>query len=1079
LEQALRRFDEVMITTIHGFCKRVLETSAFETGMPFETEFVQDEKRLREAAALDFWRRRIYPDSFLAQVSLGIGLTPISLLDEYDRWRSHPGIELLPPGEELANAAARLRLALEGVAEKWSFAEGEVLGLVETLTLNANPYLGSDTMRGELQAGLEGDYGALLRATRQLTPEAVMGQVNKRKHREPIEHDLFSRCEEVSTESPRFAHALRVAFIQEVDRSVRKAKEEQGIFSFDDLLTSLDRVLCDDDFADSVVPAIARQFDAALIDEFQDTDPLQYRIFSRLFSTLPLFFIGDPKQAIYSFRGADIHAYLEARSSAARSYTLGRNWRSSTEMVAGVNALFARGNSPFLYPEIPFHPVRAAGGADETPLRGDDAGALAWWSLQPLEGSKGAPKEWSKAEAGRLFLDRLAKEVVTLLAGGGTIGERPVRPRDIAVLVRKRTQAMEVQRVLASVGVPSVMSGFGNVLESGECHELVRVLRAILSPRDEGALRAALATELWGWNARELHRLNEEEGSLPALIDSLEQYREAWQHGFMLMFERFLAEQGVRARLLAHGDGERRLTNLVHVAELLHQAAQSGNLSPEGLLLWLERTRSRGLEDREQAQLRLESDAEAVQIVTIHSSKGLEYGVVFCPFLWDARRPDSAGPALAHASGRVVLAYGSEAKPFHQRVAQAEELAEDLRLCYVALTRARYRCYVGWGAAGRDCSRSSLAYLLHQPQSEEAAPEDRAEQAMAHIKSVMGGWGEELERFVASNEVMSLEVVAELSALPAWQMASQETGTLSPRLWPVSSSARARQLAGWRMVSYSSLAQGREGERPDHADPEAKEGEAVTEEVVPKGIHAFPRGAAPGTCLHEIFERIDFKEVEREARLQLVRSVLLRHNLLENGVWEWSETVCEMVDAVLQAVLPGAGFRLADVAADARFNEWQFYLPVGDLTPATLSEPFRASGAGWIGSEYGPRLLGLSHETLRGYLNGFIDLAFCHEERWYIVDWKSNFLGPTAEAYHEEALCAEMSRHHYVLQYHLYTAALHRYLKTRLPDYDYERHFGGVYYVFLRGTEPGSARAIYHDRPGLELIEGVLSCIGG
>jgi exodeoxyribonuclease V beta subunit len=791
-----------------------------------------------------------------------------------------------------------------------------------------------------------------------------------------------------------------------------------------------------------------------LVDEFQDTDTIQYAIFRRLFADTRLVLVGDPKQAIYGFRGADVFAYMHAKDDAGREpYSLDTNYRSETPLVTAVNELFALRPAPFVFPAIPFAKVGAAGAADDEPITGDDRRALEWVWIDAASNKEVAAKQATNATVA---------EIVRLLTAANDvrIGERAVEPRDIAVLVRSNRRAEQMQAALRAAGVPSVVSQAGNVFESDEAGELHGLLTAVAAPRDAGALRTALATRAFGYDAAGIAALGAEDTAWQALVDRFDAMRETWtRHGFVAMAEELLSFAEARTQLLAAADGARRLTNLLQLVELTEQAVEEHHLTPDGAVAWLARVRAKPkLFPEDAAEMRLETDADAVQICTVHKSKGLEYGIVFCPFSWEASKDDpSHDPMLAHfpEENRVVYQYPPP-DPAISEAREKERVSEEARLLYVALTRAKHRCYVAWGNLGSKAAQhSALAHVLHAG----ALPEE---------------WRTQLADFCAAHAgVMAVRDHDSNSAVPRWEKPAVEPPELREREFPAG--ARAR-LVPWRVASFSSLRASTAvavdaSEAPDHVDPAAG---PVVEPAAPRGIFAFAKGARAGTCLHDIFENCDFTRARDDATAMLVADALRRHALDDPAAHaariDPQRTVVDMLADVLDSRLPGTGLSLSSVTRDRTLSEWQFHLPMRAVSRRGIADAFARHGEGAVSERYPSLLSALEDRQVEGFLMGFVDLVFTHDNRWYVVDWKSNHLGNDVAAYDDTALVAAMCEHHYVLQYHLYVLALHRYLRQRVRGYDYERHFGGACYGFLRGIRAGSPRGWYVDRPPLALI---------
>lgn len=1008
LRAALRDLDEIEVSTIHGFCRRVLDQNALEVGVPFEMDYVENDRGLLRLAAEDFWRCTVYPAGpVAARVIADEKLTPASFLKAYKLYRAHPQLRILP-------VATALEDAIAGLAD----------------------------------AGEEGDTGV-----------------------------------------KAFVHALRTTFLRDIDALVEREKRIASKAGYDDLLHRLHARLADASTRASLRRAIGAQFEVVLVDEFQDTDAIQLAIFEGLFEGAMRFYVGDPKQAIYSFRGADVFAYLRAKLRAQHIYTMDKNWRSETPLVEAVSALFSRSTTPFVLDAIPFPHVTAQGGADTEPLSGDGRSAFEWIWL---------PVATNKTNARRLARDAVAREIVHLLdpSSGARIGERAVDPRDIAVLVRTNRDAAMIQEAIESVGVPAVVSQAGSVFDSDEAAELDLLLRAVLDPQQATHVRAALATRAWGFDAVALAALSEDDKHWQARVDELVELRALWfSRGFAAMAGRLLDICQAPAHLLSAEGGQRRLTNLFHLIELGQQAIGELALSPDGLADWLARTRAdQEARDKDIAELRLESDADAVQIVTIHKSKGLEYEIVFVPFAWDTTsRTDEDEGALVHRDDEVILHF-PELPEEIETARDDEQSSEEARVAYVALTRAKHRCYVAWGALGSLGACDAALARLIDPSLPPTLTARKGVAKEVGLEVLSERWRNQLEALCrTSSGSMAIRDYDPASSFPKWQAPAQDTGELGPLAFP--ESARPR-LEPWRIASFSSfsnlstLASERTpsarqiAERPDYVDPEV---ELELRETTPRGIFAFARGARAGSCLHEIFEKTDFAHANGANVEKTVAETLAKYGLSERtahkGEIDPVRDVTDAVRTVLEVPLPGETFSLSTVTRAKKLSEWQFYLPMATVSAAGFADVFEKYDAELATAEYVASLRALAGRGVEGFLTGFVDLVFMHDDRWFIVDWKSNHLGNDARAYDDAAIARAMREHHYVLQYHLYVLALHRYLRQRVRDYDYDRHMGGVYYAFLRGIrgdpKSGSTTGWYRDRPSRALVEALDALVGG
>jgi exodeoxyribonuclease V beta subunit len=1096
LAQALQDFDEAAIFTIHGFCRRMLQENAFESRVPFESELVGEQELLRDEVARDFiaLRLRAAPE-YLVRELRRRGLT----LARFDHLAKIAGsdrrLPVLPDAvavPDLDHAYGDWRSALGRVARIWAQSREEVLKLLtDGRRLKATSYRRDHVEKWAraLDAVLVAATPEALRTFDSFKKFTSAGLQAGAKDGRPPHHELFTACDDLLARGEaldcaleRYAVWLKRDFVEYARTEIRERKEATNSSSFDDLLHRLAEALTDGGGA-VLASKIADRFRTALIDEFQDTDPVQYEIFREIYRgrSCPLFLIGDPKQAIYSFRGADIYTYIEARGDAGeRRHTLDTNYRSDVALIRAVNALFRRPPRPFLLERIGFEAVRPAVGAAD--LLGAAAGK------PPLEillvPGTSVTRKWGEDELPRL----VAAEIARFLRSGARLGSREVGAGDVAVLCRTNQQAKLTHAELQKLYVPCVLQGDSSVLDTEDAEEVERVLLAMADPADAAALRSALATRLLGLTASELYDLQRSEAAWDARMRQFAELSDSWStQGFVPAFRRMLERFGVQARLLEQLDGERRLTNVLHVGELLQNAAAESRRGPLALVEWLHRMRhdstSRADLATEAEQIRLESDAERVKLTTIHQAKGLEYPIVYCPFSWGKlfeKKEDE--PIRFHDADdgwRVKLDLGSEAWSAHREQAELEELAESLRLLYVALTRAKHRCSIVWGAfTGSDSS--ALGYLLHRPSEPLEDPSLEAiRMAIRERSASPQAIRADLERLVRDAE--GAVAVVDLMDAPGEPLLRPvaELPRLAPR--PL---RRPPLDTTWRVSSFSALASGG-GRVSEPAEEGIDRDERAEEEAAPEGaagaaaerivLWALPRGATAGDLVHEIFEHADFTRATGPPLERVVAAALGRHGFAAS----WNEVLCRAVREVLSTPLGGDAGELAldAVSPDRRLSEMEFLLPVAQDAAAVdrdrLAAAFRAHWAVAGAADYPEQITRLRFRPLAGFLRGFIDLVFEHDGRWYVVDYKSTFFGARPADYQPSRLLETMARHHFFLQYHLYTLALDRHLRARVPGYDYERSFGGIYYLFVRGMSPRQPRGygIFHDRPPHALIE--------
>ncbi|WP_336290145.1 exodeoxyribonuclease V subunit beta [Aeromonas dhakensis] len=1056
---AERQMDEAAVFTIHGFCQRMLKQNAFESGALFETEFLTDDSQLRLQAVSDYWRAEFYPvDKTLASAVRALWPSPAALLREMNGWLDNSELEMRPPaGDETLAARHQAAMArIEAVKREW-------LAQVDEIRRQTDGHISRYTGKNyEGWLAKIADW-AQDEASGYAIPKELerFGQTvleeNLKKGGDVPTLPLFSEIDALLASRPGIRDLILQRAAVVVRSRMQASKRQAHQLSFDDLLKDLDGAL-GSSLGERLCERIRATYRVAMIDEFQDTDPQQYRIFHRLYGghkDTALLMIGDPKQAIYGFRGADIFTYIQARRNVSAHYTLGRNWRSSGALVAAVNGLFERAKDPFIYEaDIPFLPVAAQGKSKALLLEGETAPVLHCWQLsgQPTFNRGDYQSKMARATAAEIHrLLTLARE------GKALIGSEPVKAGDIAVLVRTGAEGKLVQQELARLAIASVyLSNRESVLEQVEAREILLILHACQNPSEERSLRAALATGLFDLDAKALDELASDERAWESAVQEFMEYRKVWhKRGVLAMLRALLHRRNLAASLLASPYGERRLTNFLHLGELLQQV--SSELDGEyALLRWLgEAVNRQSGQDAEQI-LRLESERKLVQIVTIHKSKGLEYPLVFLPFICSHR---SADTPLYHeadeAGNRTILDLSGAEESLAE--ADKERLAEDLRLLYVALTRGVYATWLGLApvrsgngkSEKTDLHQTAIGYLLQKGEEGDAAT---LATALSELAQGLPG-----------------VAVGEPSLTRPAPLPAEEEQLGEPQV---------RRFGGtlerdWWISSYSGLAAQGHGHskgvlaNPGFDDEVVTEAAALAaeqpEEAPQPSIFTFPKGARPGTLLHSLFETIDFESAAGDSLAQHIATLLAQDGFDES----WAQVLQQQVEAVLETPLEtgfGDPVRLRDLAPERKQVELEFFLPMGRVTAPALTA---------LCQQHDPLSRGnkpLSFATVQGMLKGFIDLVFEWQGRWYLLDYKSNHLGMSPTDYSRPALEQAMVEHRYDLQYQLYSLAMHRLLALRLPGYDFDQHFGGVFYLFLRGMPQGG---IFHTRPSRDLVLGL------
>jgi len=1108
LQDALVDFDKAAIFTIHGFCQRILHENAFETGSLYNTELVTDQEKLMKEVADDFWRKNIYmqPLEFISYILNNKKISgPEYFFNLLNKVKT-PDIKIIPKLKEPElKSLENYRDIFKGLKEKWHPYRNEVKKLLMDPALSGTIYGG--TKKSTNQPGYSKRELKIISMAddmdkftdKESTPFPLFDKFENfttskiekstKKNQVPLSHEFFDICDElylkyekVVAEFEAYFLFLKSELFSYAKSQIEKRKKSKNIQFYDDLLETVRNALKEDNEKEgnALAKAIRQKYKAALVDEFQDTDPVQYEIFLRLFSTpgSVLFIIGDPKQAIYGFRGADIFSYMEAAYNADSKFTLFKNWRSRPGLITAVNTLFSNIKAPFVFDEILFEKARPGRKPDADDKK--ETPPLKLWYIESNE-----KKPINKADAVRLISTAVAGEIARITSH---VKEK-VQAGDIAVLVRTNRQARIIKDSISAQNVPSVLYNAGNVFDTDEAMEMERVLTSIAEPGNERRFKSALATRIMGVSGEQLDMaINQSIGleGLETRLADFSNYFQIWKrHGFIRMFRLFMTQEEVKKRILAFTDGERRLTNILHLSEILHQESVEKGLGITGLVKWLCEQRDSSSPRLEEHQLRLESDELAVKIITIHKSKGLEFPVVFCPFGWEGSLVKDEEVVFhdINENKRLTIDLGSQEIIDHIPLTQNELLAENLRLLYVAITRAKKQCYLVWGRISK-AETSAMAYLFHD---------------LLHDKKLVK------TDDIAADLKQKFDLLSDEDLIDDLKLISgRSKGTIELSFITNENDFKYKSFAGkeiklfcrnfntkidrkWKVSSYSSLVSGQmpDDEFPDHdtfykphgwttgshIDFQSLSGQFEQTDYPEKNdIFSFPKGARAGIFIHDIFENLDFKEDSADVQERLVTGKLHEYGF----DIKWKNVLCDMIRNVISIPLLAEvkDLTLSSISSRDRINEIEFYFPLKTVTKKKLKKIFSDYIGMNIPADFPSRLERLAFSPSEGFMKGYIDMIFRHKGKFYLVDWKSNFLGAHIKNYSKDSLEETMKEELYILQYHIYLLALHKYLSFRVPGYNYEKNFGGIFYVFIRGIDNrcDPEFGIYRDLPGQDLI---------
>ena len=1077
LKLADQNMDLAAIYTIHGFCRRMLMQYAFHSGIHFNLELIKDQSDLLVRFANEFWREHFYPlpfemADFIAN-ELGSPDYVLSLLEsnlgknlivdlENQQALSISITEFLHQylGEYFKDIKALKRFWLESAGKISELITEELnkdYAKGEPKSLSRRSYNTSRLAKwiDQVNAWANDPRDYVLNETlMSYFTQSALGEKGE-EGASPFIAPIFAELEERASalmSQDLLRRVILYHYRQGLQQKLLDYKLNHQEKSFDDLL----RLFCEalqGPQGNELAEMIRFQYPFAMIDEFQDTDSQQYAIFSKIYRDNPekntgFIMIGDPKQAIYRFRGADIFTYLKASNEAQSRFELTKNYRSEKHLVDGVNALFDFPQSPFIYQNINFTAVDSRDDHLRFYLNGKAEPAYRFYLTESDKVNKTemakicaiSIQHWLKSAAENQAVFQNEDTCKTLQAA------------NIAVLVRDKNEAALVKNELQKLGIASVyLSDQSSVFDSHVAVELLRILKACLNVAERPILNA-IATALFGLNAADIHQIQQNEADWQRWADSFAQYQQTWQRqGILAMLHQILLEQGISERLLSQATGERDLTDFLHLAEILQQAATLHE-SEAALLSWFEK-QIQG-EGRQEAQIRLESERQLVKIVSIHKSKGLEYDLVWLPFLAVPSKIPTAGDMnVYYSKERDETLWDMENRNLN--ALYEETFAEELRLLYVALTRAKYQMAFALPAQF-DKKWNALHYVLSQG---EIGKEINLSDSK-NTETLLQTFKEKMQ------DNMEICTKPNLEAFPALSI-----NTKNDELKAAEFTGNIEQ--DWRITSFTSIEQGHRRQNyftesagkkhavfDDAKDYDSQNSIEISTALLNENesnILDLPRGKQVGTALHRHFENCYFSDLANTEEIDKLRQSLQLDKTFTEPLQNWLQKISHT------PLSNEIGIALADLAIKDCIKEMPFYLAIREhFDVAAFNRALKAHHH--LPSEP------LQFEKIQGMVRGSIDLVFRHNGKYYLVDYKSNFLGSTLADYNQEALKKEMLHSHYDWQYLIYTLALHRYLQSVVPHYDYARDFGGVFYLFLRGMNGDPQSGVFYDRPSVELI---------
>jgi exodeoxyribonuclease V beta subunit len=1087
LKLAVASMDIASIFTIHGFCNKMLSEFAVETGVLFDATLVDDDSSYVEQTVINYYRKLFYEADADTVELLSSCVSYKSLCDFAGELKKNH--ELCIEGEDKnslqgsreALMATGLRLQ-ESIIKEFQQLEVEyerskseardvLTKLIDEGKLNKSTYspqkldgifeqfeeILKDPLRlTKLSAKKKEEE---LKSIKKLSMSFIIDRLNKKYKDEQIECAFFcfvdsflGRYALLDEQYTKAYDSLKIQILIDFRlfflNNFAALKRNQNIISYDDMLELMHNALysnAGDDLADK----IAKLYGAALIDEFQDTDKLQFEIFSKIFKRSEKYFymIGDPKQSIYKFRGADIQMYMSAKKEADFLFTLETNYRSEPGIINDVNKFFDvklsnNRNSLYYVEENSYIQFLPSKGQDKVKWRfySPDQSFLNIIAIDKSSNKTNLEEMVARDVAHKIFMLLTCDDYCFESQSGE---RRSVAAQDIAVLVNTGKQALLIKSVLQELKIAASVQKSGNVFESKEADAMALLLNAINSP-GERTIKPLLITSLFNYSIKELRELDNR-----AVLDLYYRfitYKQIWEEqGFYSAFLALVNDFDLIARILRGSNGDRNVANTIHLVELIHRQEYLFKTSSKVTERWFV-MQKKSASDNDGSEVflqRLEIDEEAVSIMTVHKSKGLEFPLVFAPFICGSAIRTKSYPGVYTDDKNVFRKIYTEDSKANPKYIE-ETLQESLRLIYVALTRAANRCWTYYYEPTRTNPEHSPFRVLYsdvqslKDQGLSVEEYDDLENVSDNYRSFELNQGEPCE--LKSAEFKRLDVSKLKSGIFSYSM-----------------------LADWKKSALIV--------KDIDSQEDTQESKTAVAAEDDYSFFYFPRGANTGTAIHQVFEYI-FKGKLSMENSQSFEAGLI-NCLKAYGVYGNDEEVrlqrvaaaLEMIENVMNAKfnVGDDSFMLKDLNINKCKTELEFFYSLFFGTHREAPQSIKAMGG---------NIEFLSQLDLSGYMTGFIDLVFEYKGKFYILDWKTNHLGNSFELYSPNVLKDEMQHAKYDIQYVVYTYALNSYLKQRLGDeYSYDKHFGGVFYTFVRGMQAGTTNGIFFDKVEKDIIE--------
>ncbi|CUR53604.1 RecBCD enzyme subunit RecB [Serratia symbiotica] len=1051
---AKTQIHKMEIYTIHSLCQNILNNNILKSRILFKQTLIKDEILLRQQACTDFWRRYFYPLPLdLARIIYKEWNSPKDLLYDLSDFLniSVPIIHPKQKNEETILIRHKKNIEyINSIKIHWKKVENDIKNIILQSDINKHIY-NKKNVSNWLQKINEWTIKETLDYTlpKELKKFKQSILIEKTKKNNIPYHIIFHDIDKLFSISLTLRDLIIKHALNEIHYFIKKEKKIRSEIFFNDLINKTKYILYNVE-GEKLAKNIRYQYPIAIIDEFQDTDSEQYSIFKKIYighKKCGLLLIGDPKQAIYSFRGTDIFTYIRARNEINSHYTLETNWRSSPAMVTSINKLFSQIKKPFLFDQIPFIKINSAKKNHKLLFKINNKiqPAIKFW-LQRGENVNitDYQKYMSKLCALQICnILNLGQKKQALLYNSKDI--KPVQASNITVLVRTHYEAIQIYNELNSLYVPTIyLSNQNNVFNTSEAKDLLFLLCAILTPENQLILQRGIATNLMGLDILTLFNLKNNKNSWNLLINEFYKYNEIWKnYGIISMLYTIIKTYNIEKNILSLNNGKQYLTNILHLSQLLQETSIYLKNKDE-LIYWFEKQIQKPDFQSEKQKIKIENNENLVKIITIHKSKGLEFDIVWLPFISNFYQKKII---LHHDRNTFekILNFNFDKKKF--KLSEEERLSEDLRLLYVALTRSIYHTSIGISHIIYKNNKNIINVNLHQSAQNYLIQSGKLYNVNYFYDC--------LKKIVDNNITISEDIILNQKEIQFKNNTSKEVLTKN----------FTRYIKNfWNVISYTSFLKNTKNSiKKIVFELNANDFNIhIKNKEIPLTQHTFPRGLISGKFLHKIFEKLNFTQpLNQKKILEQLRN--------QDFSDKWQPILLKWINILLNTPLNNYNLTLSKITSQNKQCEFQFQLSINKL--------LKAKDFNNLIKFYDPisaRCPDLSFKDVKGILQGFIDLVFYWKGKYYLLDYKSNWLGEDSNNYTQSKIENEIIEHRYDLQYQIYTLALHRYLKYRIKNYKYQYNFGGVIYLFLRGIDIKHPKnGIFNHYPNKKLIENM------